>query len=155
MSRTVFQSTKTYGHDVGLSCCFRQWRATHSHCSLLHGYALAFRFVFEAEELDARNWVADFGALKPLKAVLQEKFDHTLLVAEDDPKRSVLEELDTKHGLAKVVIVEAAGCERTAELAYHMADGWINDQGLADRVRIVSVEVSEHPSNSAIYISKD
>jgi hypothetical protein len=24
-----FYSTKTYGNDRGLSCCFRQWRATH------------------------------------------------------------------------------------------------------------------------------
>ena len=37
---TVWRSTKTYGHEEGLSCCFRQWRATHSHCRLLHGYAL-------------------------------------------------------------------------------------------------------------------
>ena len=42
----VWRSTKTYGHEEGLSCCFRQWRATHSHCRLLHGYALSFRLTF-------------------------------------------------------------------------------------------------------------
>ncbi len=26
----VYRSTKTYDHTEGLSCCFRQWRATHS-----------------------------------------------------------------------------------------------------------------------------
>ena len=56
----VFRSTKTYGHEMGFSCAFRQHRAD-SHCRLVHGYALAFHFEFEATELDVRNWVVDFG----------------------------------------------------------------------------------------------
>ncbi|HEX2555077.1 MAG TPA: hypothetical protein VHL98_15360, partial [Microvirga sp.] len=47
----IYRSTKVYDHNEGLSCCFRQWRATHSHCRLLHGYALAFKFVFATHEL--------------------------------------------------------------------------------------------------------
>ena len=39
----MYQSTKTYGNDVGLSCTFRQWKAD-SHCNKLHGYSLGFRF---------------------------------------------------------------------------------------------------------------
>lgn len=80
-----FQSTKTYGTDRGLSCCFRQWKATHSHCSTLHGYSLGFKFVWESETLDSRNWVFDFGGMKPIKNWLDYMFDHTILVAEDDP----------------------------------------------------------------------
>ena len=82
----VYRSTKTYGHSEGLSCCFRQWRAAHSHCRLLHGYALSFRFVFASQELDERNWCFDFGGLKPVRAWLHHMFDHTALVAEDDPQ---------------------------------------------------------------------
>ena len=59
----MFFSTKTYGHETGLSCAFRQPNATHSHCSLLHGYALSFKFVFGAQELDNKNWAVDFGDL--------------------------------------------------------------------------------------------
>ena len=33
----------------------------HSHCRLIHGYALAFKFVFATRELDERNWCFDFG----------------------------------------------------------------------------------------------
>jgi 6-pyruvoyltetrahydropterin/6-carboxytetrahydropterin synthase len=80
-----FQSTKTYGTDRGLSCCFRQWKANHSHCSTLHGYSLGFKFVFESETLDEKNWCFDFGGMKPIKAYLDYMFDHTILVAEDDP----------------------------------------------------------------------
>ena len=64
-----------------------------SHCKLLHGYALAFKFVFATRELDARNWCYDFGGLKPVRAWLHETFDHTTLVAEDDPERPAFEAL--------------------------------------------------------------
>ena len=69
-SLEIYRSTKTYDHTEGLSCCFRQWRATHSHCRLVHGYALAFKFVFATYELDERNWCFDFGGLKPIRAWL-------------------------------------------------------------------------------------
>lgn len=81
----IYRSTKTYGHSEGLSCCFRQWRATQSHCSLLHGYALAFKFVFATYELDEHNWCFDFGGMKRVRAWLHQMFDHTMIVAEDDP----------------------------------------------------------------------
>lgn len=145
----MYQSTKTYGHEVGLSACFRQWRA-ESHCSLLHGYALAFAFVFEATELDDRNWVVDFGGLKPLKDMLQSYFDHKLLIAVDDPELQNLSMLQTL-GLAEVRIVQKVGCEAFAKLGWHMADEVINIQQWTPRVRVVSCEVREHGANSAIY----
>ena len=42
-----YVSTKTYGHEVGLSCAFRQHKAD-SHCAKLHGYALSVKVEFEA-----------------------------------------------------------------------------------------------------------
>lgn len=147
-----FQSTKTYGHEVGLSCCFRQWRAD-SHCQLLHGYPLAFKFVFEAETLDERNWVVDFGGLKPLKGMLEDTFDHTMLVAADDPKKEVILDLDRVHGIAKVIEVENCGCEATAKLVFDVTAQWLKDAGYGDRVRLKSVEVSEHGANSALYVA--
>ena len=65
----IYRSTKSYDHSEGLSCCFRQWRATHSHCRLVHGYALAFKFVFATHRLDERHWCFDFGGLKPIPRV--------------------------------------------------------------------------------------
>ena len=144
-----YQSTKTYGHHLGLSACFRQWRA-QSHCRFLHGYALAISFKFEAEVLDERNWVVDFGGLKGLKAILEDAFDHRLLVAEDDPMRAQLEALE-KLGLAKVVVVPATGCERFAELIFSITQQWLLDAGFAPRCQLVSVEVREHGANSAIF----
>lgn len=144
-----YQSTKTYGHDIGLSCAFRQWRA-QSHCHLIHGYALSFKLVFESDELDANNWVVDFGSLKPLKAKLQENFDHTMLVAKDDPKKDILLSLQ-EHGLANIVLVGSTGCEATAKLVFDMTRQWLVEEGYSQRVKLVSVEVAEHGANSAIF----
>jgi len=150
-----FYSTKTYGNDLGLSCCFRQWRSTHSHCSKLHGYSVGVRVIFEAETLDERNWVQDFGGLKSFKRWLEDTFDHKLIIAEDDPDRKTFEQLGV-DGAADVVIVPAVGCERFAELAYNKLTEILNterEQGksLNPTVRVKSVEVFEHGANSAIY----
>lgn len=145
----TYFSTKTYGHEIGLTCTFRQWRA-QSHCRFLHGYALAVRLEFASEELDARNWVVDFGSLKGFKGWLKNTFDHKLLVAEDDPHKDLLCSLDG-FGLADVVIVERTGCEAFAALIYQRADLWLRDNGYSPRVKIWSVEVKEHGANSAIY----
>lgn len=143
----IYQSTKTYGPELGLSAVFRQWRAD-SHCNKLHGYALGFKFTFEAEKLDDRNWVMDFGNLKGLKFMLQLHFDHKLVVAEDDPELDTLLEL---KNIADVVVVEAVGCEKFAELAYEMAVAELENLDLEDRIRVVEVECFEHGANSAIY----
>jgi 6-pyruvoyltetrahydropterin/6-carboxytetrahydropterin synthase len=145
-----FQSTKTFGHDLGLSAAFRQWRA-QSHCRFIHGYALAIHLKFEADELDCRNWVVDFGGLKSFKQILEDTFDHKLIVADDDPHKAELQRLQDL-GLAEVVVVPATGCEAFAHMIYEVAECWLKDAGYGDRVRMVSVEVKEHGANSAIYI---
>lgn len=145
----AYRSTKTYGHDIGLSCAFRQWRA-ESHCRFLHGYALKIRLEFEADTLDARNWVVDFGSLKSLKGILETNFDHKLLVAEDDPEKDLLCQL-AGYGVADVIVMPAVGCEKFAEYIGEVATIWLTDNGYGDRVRLHSVEVSEHGANSAIW----
>jgi 6-pyruvoyltetrahydropterin/6-carboxytetrahydropterin synthase len=159
-----FYSTKTYGNDRGLSCCFRQWRSTHSHCSLLHGYSIGVRVVFECETLDERNWVMDFGGLDKFKRWLEHMFDHTLLIAEDDPYLETfkkLSEVGTLNGpeysaLFDLRIVPAVGCERFSQLAYDKLTEMLEEDRkngtlLNKTVRVKSLEVFEHGANSAIY----
>ncbi len=142
-----YRSTKTYGHELGLSCCFRQWRADHSHCSLLHGYALAVRIEFAADELDHRNWVQDFGGLKEVKNYLQDTFDHKVVVAADDPEMFTFGRLQ-EMGLAEIRVMERVGCEAFAEAIFKTVESIID----SDRVSVASVEVKEHGANSAIYL---
>lgn len=145
-----FLSTKTYEHSVGLSCCFRQWRSTHSHCQYLHGYAIQVKLIFCSDKLDSRNWVVDFGGLKSIRKWLEDTFDHKLVVAADDPLLSVFRELEAAGG-AQVSVIPHVGCERFAEhIALHV-EHWLAQQNLEHEPRVMSVEVREHGGNSAIY----
>jgi 6-pyruvoyltetrahydropterin/6-carboxytetrahydropterin synthase len=148
----AYLSTKTYGNERGLSCTSRQW-AADSDCHLLHGYSFGFHFVFGAEQLDKRGWVLDFGrgGFGLIKAWLHEMFDHTLLIAADDPERAALEALG-ERGIARVRIVGGTSCERMAELTFRKADEIVRDR-TKGRCWVESVECSEHGSNSAIYRS--
>ncbi len=144
-------STKTNIH-LG-SVAYRQWRAD-SHCILIHGYALSFHFEFEADTLDARNWVMDFGGLRPLKQNLEDWFDHTLLVADDDPQRDELIALG-KSGLAKITEVEKTGCEGLATWLYEYINTiFLPNYGKEEAARIwcCKVEVRETDSNMAMKV---
>ena len=133
-----YLSTKTYGNDRGLSCCFRQWRSTHSHCSTLHGYSVGIKLIFESETLDDRNWVMDFGGLKAFKEWSEHMFDHTLVIAEDDPQLEFFKQMANlgdpltsgtgaiskvkpheRRAVCDLRIVPAVGCEKFSEYAFN------------------------------------
>lgn len=155
MSNKIFYSTKTFNTDRGLSCCFRQWRSTHSHCSLLHGYSIGIKLTFGCESLDERNWVQDFGGIKKFKEWAEYMFDHTLVIAEDDPMLEDLKMLGTQ-GLADIRVVPAVGCERFAELCFDKISQLLRDEKqLNPTAFIQSVEVFEHGANSAICVKSD
>lgn len=139
---------KTYGHDLGLSSCFRQHRA-ESHCRFLHGYALAVRLEFGADELDRNGWVIDFGALKPVKAWLCDNFDHKLLVAADDPLLASFRALARLGGADVVVWDQGIGTERFAERVFEWVSEWLVSTGLSPRVVLLRADVAEHAGNSA------
>jgi len=143
-------STKTYNHNIGLSCAFRQWRAKHSHCKYLHGYALSVRLNFKGK-LNDRNWVYDFGDLKFVKQFLQDTFDHKTVIAEDDPELESFKQLEEK-GLIQLVIIPHVGCEKFAEYICKQIAPSIQVNS-NERVKLMSVEVREHSGNSAIYIN--
>ena len=130
------------------SAAFRQWRSTHSHCQYIHGYNLTADITFEAEALDERNWVMDFGGLKDLKKTLEHTFDHKLVVAADDPQIDLLKLLD-ESGVAQVVVLQdGVGCEKFAQFVLMTADTFVDE--LTDgRVRVRSVQINEHGSNFA------
>ena len=158
----MFVSTKVFD---GFSCCFRQWKATTTHCQYLHGYGVSFKVWFEGE-LDERNWVWDFGGMKRAKTKIDGKspkewmdymFDHTVLVAEDDPMRMKFEMLNNVQergkqyeGPFQVRIVPATGAEKFAEFIYHKLNPFVQEE-TNGRVKVKQVEFREHGKNSAIY----
>lgn len=175
-----FQSTKTYGNDKGLSCCFRQPMATHSHCSTWHGYSLGFKFTWESSTvLDDKNWCFDFGNMKPIKTWLDYMFDHTTIICETDPaleefKKLALYSTDPLYNgkprtvrepyeegrLIDLRIVSGVGCEmfakmthdKSSEILEKMKTGEIGRYPVNPDVFLRSVEVFEHGANSATYL---
>lgn len=145
-----FSVTKTFGHDVGLSCCFRQWRSK-SHCSKLHGYAIAVTLIFKSDSLDESNWVVDFGGLKDVKQYLIDTFDHKTLIARDDPEYQTFIDL-SKKDMVDLVVLDHVGCEMFAKTIFTNVSAWLDSKyGSQVRVSLFSVEVREHGANSATY----
>lgn len=145
----MYHSTKKYPHSLGLSAAFRQWRAS-SHCRWMHGYPLAFEFAFSAIDLDAHNWVVDFGSMKPVAEWLKTNFDHRLIIASDDPMLPVFKELHEKD-LANINVMPGVGCEMFATHAFGFCKRYIKLAGMSPRVHLDRVTVWEHEANSASY----
>jgi len=152
--KTKFQSTKVFD---GFSTVFRQWRANGTHCRFLHGYGISFRITFEGE-LDERNWVWDFGGMKRAngdidglnpKAWMDHMFDHTTIVAEDDPYLENFKEM-AKDGVIQLRIIPATGAEQFAKFIYDKVNKFVLEE-TNNRVRVTQVEFKEHNKNSAIY----
>ena len=144
-----FTSTKEYVNAFPVA--YRQWRSD-SHCNQIHGYAFSMKFFFGTNDLDARNWAADYGGLKELKKILEEQFDHTLIVAQDDPEMETFKLLQEKN-MAKIVVLPALGCEALSDMLYKYVNGvYIPDMwgpGEAARLWCYRVEVRETVSNMA------
>jgi len=142
-------STKEY-HD-SFPCAYRQYLAD-SHCKNIHGYSFSMKFYFGGDELDSRNWLADYGGLKELKTFLEDKFDHTLLVSSTDPQLDWYKEAE-RRGIAKLTILPTLGCESLADMLYKYVNGVFIPEmwgtGEADRIWCYRVEVRETQSNMA------
>jgi 6-pyruvoyltetrahydropterin/6-carboxytetrahydropterin synthase len=149
-----YQSTKLFD---GFSCVFRQWKAEGTHCSFLHGYGVSFRVWFEGE-LDERNWVWDFGGMKRAKgtidgmnpkAWMDYMFDHTTIVAENDPYLPVFKQMEADN-VIQLRIIPATGAEQFSKYIYEKLNTFIQEE-TQGRVKITKVEFMEHSKNTAIY----
>ncbi len=149
-----FQSTKLFD---GFSTVFRQWKAEGTHCRFLHGYGVSFRVWFEGE-LDERNWVWDFGGMKRAKGTIDGKnpkewmdymFDHTTIVAEDDPGLGGFQTMD-QLGIIQLRIIPAVGAEQFAKYIFEKLNTFVQEE-TSGRVSVVKVEFMEHAKNTAIY----
>ena len=149
-----FQSTKLFD---GFSCVFRQWKAEGTHCKFLHGYGVSFRVWFEGE-LDERNWVWDFGGMKRAKNTIDGKnpkewmdymFDHTTIVATDDPGIGGFRTMN-ELGIIQLRELEAVGAEQFAKYIYDKLNTFVQEE-TNSRVSVMRVEFMEHAKNTAIY----
>ena len=149
-----FQSSKVFD---GFSTVFRQWKAENTHCRFVHGYGISFKVYFEGG-LDERSWVWDFGGMKRAKTLIDGKqpkawmdymFDHTMIIAEDDPEIKAFQQMDAV-GVAQVRIIPATGAEKFAEYIYNKLNEFVKTE-TDNRVRVIKVKFMEHGKNAAYY----
>ncbi len=143
-----FTSSKTYRN---LPCAHRQWKHK-GHCAYIHGYSRQYTFHFEAKEMDEHGWVVGFGDLKKLEKYLLDMYDHTMIIAEDDPELSTFQELHNK-GLCDLRIVPEASLESSAKMALEKANEILLEM-TSGRARCFEVEARENDKNSAIFSLK-
>ena len=141
----------------GFSTVFRQWKAETTHCRFVHGYGISFKVYFEGA-LDHRNWVWDFGGMKRAKTQIDGKspkawmdhmFDHTMIIAEDDPWLDAFKQMD-ESGVAQVRVIPATGAEKFAEYIYGKLNEFVKTE-TENRVRITKVKFMEHGKNAAYF----
>ena len=151
-----FQSSKVFD---GFSTVFRQHSAKETHCRFIHGYGIAFKVYFEGD-LDHRNWVWDFGGMKRAKNKIDGKtpkawmdymFDHTLIVADDDPFRNAFLEMG-EAGVAQIRVIPATGAEKFAEYIYNKLNEFVIKE-TDGRVKVSKVKFMEHGKNAAYYVA--
>ena len=149
-----YQSSKIFD---GFSTVFRQWKAEDTHCRFLHGYGVSFKIYFEGD-LDNKNWVWDFGGMKRAKtridglqpkAWMDYMFDHTVIIAEDDPDVQAFIQMG-QAGVAQVRIIPATGAEKFAEYIYSNINEFVKTE-TDGRVRVTKVKFMEHGKNAAYY----
>ena len=150
-----FQSTKVFD---GFSTVFRQWKANTTHCQYLHGYGVSFKLWFEGD-LDERNWVWDFGGMKRAKGKIDGMspkewfdymFDHTVIIAEDDPQLDKYFRKLDRNGTIQLRVIPATGAEKFAEFIYNKVNPFIEEE-TEGRVKLARVEFREHSKNTALY----
>ena len=149
-----FQSTKIFD---GFSTCFRQWKAENTHCKFLHGYGISFKVDFEGE-LDDRNWVWDFGGMKRCDSLIDGMnpkrwmdymFDHTVIVAEDDPMMPLFKMMEGEE-MIQLRIIPQVGAEQFSKFLFDKLNDFVQKE-TKGRVRVTKVEFREHGKNTASY----
>lgn len=129
------------------------------HCALIHGHNWSFEFEFAAERLDPCGFVIDFGKLKWLKQWIEAKFDHALVLNEDDPhlrniqffcERADQSAEDEPEPYAKITVVPDCSCEGLAVYLLKEVAAALQDIPTGKRgVRLIRVTVYEDSKNSA------
>jgi 6-pyruvoyltetrahydropterin/6-carboxytetrahydropterin synthase len=127
------------------------------HCAWIHGHNWSFEFEFAADTPDECGFVIDFGKLKWLRAWIEERFDHTLVLNEDDPHLPYLRSaLDTQPGdrgvgpFAKIIALPDCSSEGLSRWLFETVNSLLAAQ-TDGRVSVVKVRVIEDSRNSATY----
>ena len=83
------------------------------------------------------------------KEWMDHMFDHTVIVAIDDPDLKIFQTMHD-NSIIQLRVIEATGAEKFAEFIFKKLNTFVRTE-TNDRVHIKRVEFMEHNKNTAIY----
>ncbi len=86
---------------------------------------------------------------KSPKEWMDYMFDHTLIVAEDDPWLEAFKQMGDSQ-VAQVRVIPHTGAEKFAEYIYHKLNEFVRAETV-NRVKVIKVKFMEHGKNAAYY----
>ena len=109
-------------------------------CQHPHGHNAVVEIHIEADRLDGRNMVADFGDIKRIvKGWIDQELDHKMILRTDDPLAAVLQ----KMGEPVYLLDSNPTAERIAQLIF--------DKSREHGLPVSRVTVWETPTSWATY----
>ncbi|MBW3661256.1 MAG: 6-carboxytetrahydropterin synthase [Gemmatimonadetes bacterium] len=131
----------TYRVTVQIHFCYgHRLMEYEGACAHPHGHNGLAEITLEAASLDHRGMVMDFGDVKrEIKAWIDDRMDHQMLVRHDDPLLPWLEEQGEPH----LVLDDNPTAESIARLIF--------DHAVAQGYPVVEVRLWETPTSYATY----
>ena len=83
------------------------------------------------------------------KAWMDYMFDHTTIVAVDDPYLDLFKQMEVDD-IIQLRIIPATGAEQFAKYIYEKLNTFVQEE-TNGRVKVAKVEFMEHNKNTAIY----
>jgi 6-pyruvoyltetrahydropterin/6-carboxytetrahydropterin synthase len=136
---------------TNLKGAHRQWRHP-GHCSTVHGENWSVKIEFEANYLDDCGFVVDFGKLRDIAKWLDNIFDHTVLIDQDDPQMHVFHAADEQK-IIRLVVVPSASAEGLAKYIFHNVQTILDAMPTHKKrpVFVAKVTVYEDSKNEATF----
>jgi 6-pyruvoyl-tetrahydropterin synthase len=124
-------------------CCRRSW-ANQGKRFFLHGYERTFEVEFACAETES-DTVVNPSAVREIRAALRYQFDHTTLIAVDDPQRDLFELL-AERGVIDLRIMDNTGMELSAAWVFDTAEQivWLATAGRVWVSRVKARESRNH-----------
>jgi len=127
-----------------LPCCRRSW-ANQGKRFFLHGYERTFEVEFACAETES-DTVVDSSTVRMIRTALRYQFDHTTLIAVDDPQRDLFDLLAAR-GVIDLRIMDNTGMEGSAAWVFDTAEQIV---GLATAGRVWVSRVKARESRNHV-----
>ena len=128
-----------------LPCCHRSW-TNEGKRFFLHGYERTFEIEFACAQTEpGSGLVLGPDALDETRAALRKQFDHTTLIAADDPELDLFELLGSR-GVIDLRIMDNTGMERSAAWVFDTVES-IVVRATQGRVWVSQIKARESHSH--------